>query len=67
MPIGEWVQAEGRKRVYETENPKLKFFAKAVRLVVLTQLSSCAIERVFSLLKFIHDACGNMMEDMAYA
>ena len=45
-----------RKRVYETENPKLKFFAKADRLVVLTQLSSCAIERVFSQLELIDDA-----------
>ena len=54
-----------RKRIHETKNPKLKFFARAVRAVVLTQLSSCAVERVFSQLKLIRDACGdNMMEDM---
>ena len=59
--IWEW----WRKRIHETKNPKLKFFARAVRAVVLTQLSSCAVERVFSQLKLIHDACGdNMMEDM---
>ena len=59
--IWEW----WRKRIHETKNPKLKFFARAVRAVVLTQLSSCAVERVFSQLKLIRDACGdNMMEDM---
>ena len=30
----------------------------------MTQLSSCAVERAFSQLKLIRDACGdNMMED----
>jgi len=59
--IWEW----WRTRVYEVENPKLQFFAQAIRVVVLTQLSSCAVERVFSQLKLIRDACGdNMMEDM---
>ena len=42
-----------RVRIYETKNDKLRFFAKAIRLVVLTQLSSCAMERVFSQLKLI--------------
>ena len=31
----------------------------------LTHVSSCAVERVSSQLKLIHDACGdNIMEDM---
>ena len=52
-------------RIYETKNTKLEYFAIAVRVVVLTQLSSCAIERIFSQLKLIVDSCGeNMFEDM---
>ena len=36
-----------------------------IRLIVLTQVSSCAIERVFSQLNLIREACGdNMLEDM---
>ena len=35
------------------------------RAVVLTQISSCAVERVFSQLKLIVESCGeNLMEDM---
>ena len=41
--IWEW----WRLRIYEAPNPKLKSFAKAIRVVVFTQLSSCAVERVF--------------------
>ena len=34
-------------------------------MVVLTQTSSCSVERVFSRLKMVRDACGdNMYEDM---
>ena len=59
--IWEW----WRVRVYEIENSQLSFFAIAIRVVVLTQMSSCAIERVISQLKLIRDACrDNMMEDM---
>ena len=59
--IWEW----WRVRVYEIENSELSFFAIVIRVVVLTQMSNCAIERVFSQLKLIRDACGdNMMEDM---
>ena len=59
--IWEW----WRLRICESKNPNLTFFAKAIRVVVLTQLSSCAVERVFSQLKLIRDTCGdNMMEDM---
>ena len=40
-------------------------FRMSLRLVVLTQTSSCAVERVFSRLKMIRDACGdNKYEDM---
>ena len=40
--IWEW----WRVQVHDVENPKLMFFAHAIKLVVLTQLSSCAVERV---------------------
>jgi hypothetical protein len=37
----------------------------AIRLVVLTQLSSCSVERVFSQLELIRKRCGeNLFEDM---
>ena len=39
----------------------------ALRLVVLIQLSSCSVERVFSRLKHIRDVVGdnmNMLEDI---
>ena len=39
-------------------------FVLALRLVVLTQLSSCSVEHVFSHLKLIQDVCsGGMYED----
>ena len=51
--------------MHEVENPHLLFFSQAVRIVVLTQLSSCAVERVFSQLNLICKSCGeNMMEDI---
>ena len=41
------------------------FHALALRLVVLVQLSSFFVERVFSRLKMSNDVCGdNMKEDM---
>ena len=44
---------------------KFHFYAVAIRLVVLVQMSSCSVERVFSRLKLIVDKCGNnMKEDM---
>ena len=44
---------------------RFKYFKVALRLVVLTQVSSCSVERVFSQLKLMRDACGdNMFEDM---
>ena len=42
----------------------LPCFGLALRLVVLCQLSSCSVERVFSRLKLIQDVCGtNMLQD----
>ena len=39
--------------------------ALALRLVVLAQLSSCSVERVFSKLKIIRERCGeNLYDDM---
>ena len=39
-------------------------FRVALRLIVLSQTSSCAVERIFSQLKEIKDACGPMLEDL---
>ena len=47
------------------DSNKFAHYKKALRLVVLTQLSSCAVERVFSCLGTICDICGdNTYEDM---
>ena len=47
------------------DSDRFKFFKMALRLVVLTQVSSCSVERVFSRLKMMREACGdNMLEDM---
>ena len=41
-------------------------FAIALRIVVLSQLSSCAVERAFSILKAMRDKLNdNTLEDMA--
>jgi hypothetical protein len=45
-----------RIRVYEVQ--EFQFIPLALRLVALVQPSSCGIERVFSQLKLILDACG---------
>ena len=54
-------------RIWEWWRPKMTqfpCFALALRLVVLCQLSSCSVERVFSRLKLIQDVCGhNLYED----
>jgi hypothetical protein len=43
----------------------LPTFRMCLRLIVLTQTSSCSVERVFSRLKMIRDACGDSnYEDM---
>ena len=47
------------------DSDDFKYFRHALILVVLTQISSCYVERVFSQLKLVRDACGdNMLEDM---
>ena len=59
---------EYAQRIWQWWGPRCQKFPKhymAIRLVVLTQTSSCFIERVFSRLKLIRDAVGdNMLEDM---
>jgi len=48
-------------RVYNSRD--FIFFAEAIRLVVLMQLSSCAVEQAFSQLKLTRDACGDDLKD----
>ena len=59
---------EYAERIWQWWGPRKKMFPKhytAIRLVVLTQTSSCFVERVFSKLKLIRDAVGdNMLEDI---
>ena len=44
---------------------KFPYFSKALRLIGLIQVSSCAVERVFSALQRIRELCGDqMLEDM---
>jgi hypothetical protein len=47
--------------VHEVQD--FRFFNIALRLVALVQLSSCSLERDFSQLKVIVDACGQMLQD----
>ena len=55
-------------RIWEWWTTRVKEFpchALVLRLVVLSQLSSCSVERVFSRLKLIRDRCGDALyEDM---
>ena len=59
---------EYSERIFAWMKPrrqKFPYHALALRLVVLTQLSSCSVERVFSKLEGIHHVCGdNLFEDM---
>ena len=48
-----------RQRVWRRHD--FPAYALALRLVVLVQLSSCSVERVFSKLDLIRDACGEKM------
>eukprot|EP00957_Ditylum_brightwellii_P089197 6792708-Ditylum_brightwellii.AAC.1 len=50
--IWEWLRHSFHKFPYHT---------LALKLAVLTQLSSCSVKRVFSRLKLIRDVCGNNM------
>lgn len=66
----EWWQddAEYASRIWEwwkVRGQRFPYYGVAIRLVVLSQLSSCSVERVFSRLKLIVDKCGtNMKSDM---
>ena len=65
--FSDWKQDVGERsrRVYEwwrvvmNEKKGLQFFQKAVRLIVTVQVSSAAVERVFSQLTFIRRAIGD--------
>ena len=49
---------------WRTHIVKFRFLGLALRLVILCQLSSCSVERVFSRLKLIQELCGGgMLED----
>ena len=53
---------EKARRIWEwwrIHHSKFVFFSKAVRLVVLVQVSSCAVERVFSQVKYILECIGD--------
>ena len=52
-------------RIRIIDNHEFLYFSVALRLVVLTQTSSCSVERVFSQLTSITDVCGSrLLEDM---
>ena len=52
-------------KVRFTDTTMFTCFRFALRLVVLSQMSSCSVEGLFSQLKLIRETCGgNMMEDM---
>ena len=58
----DWKKDDGEYacRIWEWWRPRMKYlpcFALALILVVLTQLSSCSVDRVFSGLKIIVDFC----------
>jgi len=48
------------------DNPDFSHIRKCIRLVVLAQLSSCSVERIFSQMQQIRDAVGdNLFSEMA--
>jgi hypothetical protein len=75
LNVGRWQDDPGERAVKIWEWWRIRFlsdendlptFQQALRLVVLTQTSSCSVERVFSRLKMIRETCGdNVYEDMA--
>ncbi|KAL7540988.1 hypothetical protein ACHAXR_010540 [Thalassiosira sp. AJA248-18] len=60
---------EYAQRIWQWWKPRRKdfpFHAMALRLIVLVQLSSCSVERVFSKLEKIRHVCGEkLFDDMA--
>ena len=65
----DWKKDDGEYAcsIWKWWRPRVEYFpcfSLALRLVVLTQLSSCFVERVFSCLKLIKNPCGGgMLED----
>ena len=64
--------AERARRIYHwwvthitADRSKMFYFSEALRLIVLVQPSSAAVERVFSQLQYIRHICGDkMLADM---
>ena len=53
------------QRFLLNDNSRFLAYKATLRLCVLTQTSSCSVERVFSRLKMVRDTCGDRMyEDM---
>ena len=65
-----WEDDDGEyaSHIWAWKKPRVDTFpyhACALRLIVLTQLSSCSAERVFSCLTLIKEICGHkLLEDM---
>lgn len=58
--------AEYSRRIWEwwkTRVGKFPYHSLALRLIVLTQTSSCSVERVFSRLKLIREICGERLKE----
>ena len=65
MDVGEKACRIESWKVQFTDTTMFTYFRFALRLAVLSQMSSCSVERVFSQLQLIREICGeNMMEDM---
>ena len=68
----DWRKDPGEKatRIWEWWKPvvvsgeKFPCFSLALRLIGLLQVSSCAVERVFSQMKCVIDVCGHVHEDL---
>jgi hypothetical protein len=63
----DWHDAgEYAEHIWQWWKPRRKTFPVhrlVLRLIVLAQLSSCSVEKVFSKLKSIRDRCGESMYD----
>ena len=58
--------AEYSSRIWEwwkSRVGKFPYHSLALRLIVLTQTSSCSVERVFSRLKLIREICGEKLRE----
>ena len=66
LPDKTWLDdpIEKARRLWEwwrANHNKFTYFSKAARLVVLVQTSSCAVERVFSQVKYILETVGDLV------